>query len=724
MNLRELLNNNNFNEICIPRLQRDYAQGRKTDKIRDIRDKLLTEIFSGKPVHLNMIFGEEVKGRFIPIDGQQRLTTLFLLYLYRHKVYRTDQEDETLKKFTYETRRSSTDFIKHLVKNKWPESIGHNKFSQTIRNENWYRIVWDEDPTVEGMLVMLDEIHNRAIALATPEEFPDLEALTFDFEDLKGLGLNESLYIKMNSRGLELNNFEIIKCSIENCLPKGHLGTEKDCFQSYVYEDNIQYLRAKPFADQWKWCIDRKWADWFWNRTEHEGATYFLKFIMLYTIGFDAALGSGSQKDKSLRFSDIRARFNNNTLSWQHLVKGLDSTQDYLVRLAKLLNRIVSTDGDFRSAWGDEYSFKNIKDDSLKPTAVIFALSCYTGSYFEGCEFDEWLRVCFNLIENIDSVELFITICKEINDLSDISTDILNGLLNRGKLSKRLEQEREKAKLLLRGVAKVREAERHKLFRGNIRQLLVDKHNHYTHIFNNIKWNNLKKYFDEDGKFRKGIEYDFVVAFLKSCDKAEQLNNSSEILNFSGDNVRNRLQTESLVSVFDNILGSTNLNEVKTYQISDSEEWNQYRDAICHKEIVHAVLSRVRTLSFVYKGMMFLLRKGSHRTSNDYIALDYKLPDGSRRYRNRFLADIGYDGNRVADHHNLWWGADIRFKIKEQAFEWTIWNWIYPLTDSGDRLKDVNGNELCLNPYNIAPQDLAQELLRLISPTPIDSTDT
>ena len=102
MNLKQLLNDSRFDVICVPRLQRDYAQGRHTVKIDDIRNTLLSEIFSGMPVHLNMIFGDvddSLHGcrRFIPIDGQQRLTTLFLLYLYRNKMISKKLGDDTLK---------------------------------------------------------------------------------------------------------------------------------------------------------------------------------------------------------------------------------------------------------------------------------------------------------------------------------------------------------------------------------------------------------------------------------------------------------------------------------------------------------------------------------------------------------------------------------------------------------------------------------------------------
>mgnify|MGYP004703844449 CR=1 FL=1 len=73
--------------IQIPIIQRDYAQGRNT--AHEIRDSFLDALLAyleenRKHRDLDFVYGnqsaeaidEEIK--FIPLDGQQRLTTLFL----------------------------------------------------------------------------------------------------------------------------------------------------------------------------------------------------------------------------------------------------------------------------------------------------------------------------------------------------------------------------------------------------------------------------------------------------------------------------------------------------------------------------------------------------------------------------------------------------------------------------------------------------------------------
>ena len=73
--------------IEIPVIQRDYAQGRADQHI--VRDEFLRSLHDALclpdddpflPLDLDFIYGSVVNGSFQPLDGQQRLTTLFLLH--------------------------------------------------------------------------------------------------------------------------------------------------------------------------------------------------------------------------------------------------------------------------------------------------------------------------------------------------------------------------------------------------------------------------------------------------------------------------------------------------------------------------------------------------------------------------------------------------------------------------------------------------------------------
>ena len=82
-------------KIEIPIIQRDYAQGRKNDEVNRIRELFLDAIFHSitdkKPITLDFVYGDvSAEGVLTPLDGQQRLTTLFLLYWYIAKKERID----------------------------------------------------------------------------------------------------------------------------------------------------------------------------------------------------------------------------------------------------------------------------------------------------------------------------------------------------------------------------------------------------------------------------------------------------------------------------------------------------------------------------------------------------------------------------------------------------------------------------------------------------------
>ena len=47
-----------------------------------LKDMKLAVTAQSPPLDLNFIYGKLVGEKFIPLDGQQRLTTLYLLYLY------------------------------------------------------------------------------------------------------------------------------------------------------------------------------------------------------------------------------------------------------------------------------------------------------------------------------------------------------------------------------------------------------------------------------------------------------------------------------------------------------------------------------------------------------------------------------------------------------------------------------------------------------------------
>ena len=123
--------------IEIPIIQRDYAQGRNSTS--EVRETFLVALYDyledNKPNRdLDFVYGTvtNINGisNFIPLDGQQRLTTLFLLHWYlaitankmdvlREAIAVEEIEERKVykSKFTYETRTSSKEFCDAFISN-------------------------------------------------------------------------------------------------------------------------------------------------------------------------------------------------------------------------------------------------------------------------------------------------------------------------------------------------------------------------------------------------------------------------------------------------------------------------------------------------------------------------------------------------------------------------------------------------------------------------------
>ena len=154
----------NSYKISIPIIQRDYAQGREEEfeKREKFLNAILKHLNNDKKLHLDFVYGRVKDNTFYPIDGQQRLTTLFLLHWYfalKEKV--SSEEKLKLSQFVYDTRISSREFCQSLIKEdiELPITPDDDAFITAIKNKPWYRDKWDTDPTIKAMLVMIQDIH-------------------------------------------------------------------------------------------------------------------------------------------------------------------------------------------------------------------------------------------------------------------------------------------------------------------------------------------------------------------------------------------------------------------------------------------------------------------------------------------------------------------------------------------------------------------------------------
>lgn len=259
--------------IYIPKIQRAYAQGRKDES--DIRKDFLDALFDtlvdedGKTLELSFLFGSKqmVAKRsaegFELLDGQQRTTTLFLLYWYVSIVENNGKIPDFLKKFTYETRDTSTQFLINITAENFKICLKDTIPSAAIKSNKWFTDAYYCDPTVCAMLTMLDSIHAHYNARNCVNIYERLDRLQFYVLMLGKFDMNDELYIKMNSRGLSLVPFENFKASVVK-----YMKSEK---RDGLYGKEEVTNGVIPFWFSFISDIDSKWIDLFWEYPYSEG---------------------------------------------------------------------------------------------------------------------------------------------------------------------------------------------------------------------------------------------------------------------------------------------------------------------------------------------------------------------------------------------------------------------------------------------------------------------
>lgn len=469
--------------IEIPILQRDYAQGRKEEL--EVRSLFLNSLFqalnnndeSRSPLDLDFVYGNFEEGQskaFSVLDGQQRLTTLFLLHWYLAIQYGHIEEFrerfvtfEKRSRFTYKTRPSTTEFFDALTS----KDIGLSEagISKQIKNSQWFYLSWQQDPTVQACLNMLDaiqalfsqidtDLYERIINTSEPY-------ITFQFLDLHSFGLSDELYIKMNARGKPLTIFENFKAKLEQKI-KSFEGPWPE--YSLSFQDNAsgyEYFIHK---------VDTDWADLFWpfrnacsnDDTFDDELMNFIRLIIAYQYiiehqdspSLELHIHSGELLGKNGRLEAL-------TFS-QYEVLGCLNKQ-FFVRLISFLD-VIYREGIVNNKihgyletdyyYDEQKTFKSVlkNDASYDDKLRFYAFYNYVAKSTSDRELNEWLRVIFNLTENtiINTSDEFNKTLFAIDKLCKLGKPILESLANdieiAGFSGAQVIEEKIKAHLLLK----------------------------------------------------------------------------------------------------------------------------------------------------------------------------------------------------------------------------------------------------------------------------------
>lgn len=407
-------------KVEIPIIQRDFAQGRTDTKTSKIRLDFLKVLFeniarkyedeSSPNLELDFIYGfvkEGDVGRtpFVPIDGQQRLTTLWLLYWFVAAKEAIGIEEKTwLKNFAYETRHSTTVFCEQLLL--FSPEFSCDRMSKTIKDQHWYFDTWEYDPGIQAMLVVIDDIERMYEELKIDNVWGIIGGSNCPFHfyqlEMSKVGLTDDLYIKMNSRGKALTEFEYFKAGF------------------------ARILLDQQQRERFERSVDQEWMEAVWTivmaSNEFRGEGDLAMAVDGYFLNLFNFITYVIAHKKDLRYV--------NTVASADLLKTIYSDVNHQIILFDTLDAICRQQESDKGFWQDTFHHNkgnflpsstrlffphgmvNLLDRCLFPNTESRGLSmpeqlllhaCFTFLKDRGTNFEQRIRVIRNLVVNSDS---------------------------------------------------------------------------------------------------------------------------------------------------------------------------------------------------------------------------------------------------------------------------------------------------------------------------------
>lgn len=436
-------------KIVIPIIQRDYAQGRESEgalrkrflnRLKKALDEAITFSNEGeRTTHrliLDFVYGTPTASSAVaPLDGQQRLTTLWLIHWYIAYISGalTEEVKKVLKSFSYATRVSSRDFCDKLC-DLAPLEDKSGTVRKHIQEQTWFYSEWNQDPTVSGMLRMLfgdgaSSTEDNIMEIFGVEDKVTLEKywellttttyapIMFNHTVIgsEEMPLSDDLYIKMNARGKPLTSFENFKAEVIKWVSE-HISKEK----SIVF--------ASKF--------DNEWTDIFWKKglgnKVHNVDEVFYSFInRLYCQYVIMQRRDGNyvadEKNEDYKYFSADDPKSGNLITFESLDRYQGHMEEALATVDTILQKVKNIDSSaFHAPWNDKFNFipQYVLDSDHQPKKVTNEIYEYTTinqrdrvAFYAICKYflspshddDEkeslshWMRFVWNLISDKDS---------------------------------------------------------------------------------------------------------------------------------------------------------------------------------------------------------------------------------------------------------------------------------------------------------------------------------
>ena len=704
------------NTIEIPIIQRDYAQGRiGKEQLRTSFLKELKEALDKKQLlKLDFVYGSVENGHLQPLDGQQRLTTLWLLHWYiALKAEKLKEASNILKNFSYETRISSREFCKKLCEADFTQFV-EESIVDFITQQTWFYSFWKQDPTIQAMLRMLGGTTNEEEAKdnieavfkggdfseywtrLTSEEAP----IAFYYQPLKDFGLSDDLYIKMNARGKQLTPFENFKADLI-----GYIEQESKKDETWNKLLNVPIL------------LDTDWMDIFWkNKSENYQIdeiyyAFLNRFFWNYYVSSSKETGSKIEqtdtykylnKDNYTTYDSLENYKNSEGIIPLELFEDLQTVLNNFGKYSqdKLLKEVIPN-----AQWEAPFFFIPEYDDKggiigvNQLQRIIFFAIC---KYFKEGEGDEnslkrWMRVVWNLvsgedieglpqIRSIDAVKIAIDYIATLDSHNVYNSLLYQNLITdkSNEFQQRWNEEIEKAKKICEDIIweeKIIKAENYAFFRGSIRFLFRDAQGNIDWNLFEQKWENVQKYFKDKkvGKKESAMNeaYD-NSSLLKALISRFDTSQYNSVLYWWYRVFNNRPNTWSYYLLHQDITEPIHqllLGNDKPKELQPSED--------IEKNTIYQ-LSNTGLLDFVIEKMPHSWIRLIH----NHLAI---YPSGvgiflNAKDRDDFLLkdiEVSLKPEIVVGNREYLYGWDIDFEYKNYNYRWYSNDYVYLLDNEG-----------------------------------------
>ena len=209
-----------------------YQRGYRWDKLNvtDLLDDLLEfmqDDSSGKFYCLQPLVVKKIdKNRYNVIDGQQRLTTIFIILKYLENLLREENGIDEIYTLCYETRKDSKDFLQNIASKTQDESNQNMDYFCMYQAYEAIKI-WFKNKNASELLKIF----------TNSEDERHIEFIWYEVEDSED---EVKIFARLNSGKIPLTNAELIKALFLNVRNLKNRSAPKECSENEIITKQIE----------------------------------------------------------------------------------------------------------------------------------------------------------------------------------------------------------------------------------------------------------------------------------------------------------------------------------------------------------------------------------------------------------------------------------------------------------------------------------------------------